>query len=75
MRVVWFIDQLSLACSLSLSPLCREQMELAESVGLVEHFKLYSQISLNNMHLFDKDGKIRRFECPLEIIDEFFPLR
>ncbi|ELR18016.1 DNA gyrase/topoisomerase IV, A subunit [Acanthamoeba castellanii str. Neff] len=53
----------------------KEQMELAESVGLVEHFKLYSQISLNNMHLFDKDGKIRRFECPLEIIDEFFPLR
>lgn len=50
-------------------------MELAESVGLVEHFKLYSQISLNNMHLFDKDGKIRRFGCPLEIIDEFFPLR
>jgi hypothetical protein len=50
-------------------------MELAESVGLVEHFKLYSQISINNMHLFDKDGRIQRFQCPLEIIEDFFPLR
>lgn len=50
-------------------------MELAERVGLVEHFKLYNHINLTNMHLFNKDGRIMRYESPLEIIDEFFPLR
>lgn len=50
-------------------------MEVAESVGMVEHFKLYNQVNLGNMHLFDKDGRIKKYADPLEIIDDFFPLR
>jgi len=38
-------------------------------------FWLTSSIKCTNMHLFDKDGKIRRYKTPEEVLKEFFHLR
>jgi len=43
--------------------------------GFEEYFKLTTPINLNNMHLFDPRGKIKRYESPLEVISEFYPVR
>jgi len=50
-------------------------MEDAVRSGLEEYFKLTTPINLNNMHLFDPRGKIKRYESPLEVISEFYPVR
>ncbi|XP_004499912.1 DNA topoisomerase 2 [Cicer arietinum] len=43
--------------------------------GLFKKFKLSSTISTSNMHLFDAEGKIKKFDTPEQILEEFFPLR
>ncbi|MED6185751.1 DNA topoisomerase 2 [Stylosanthes scabra] len=43
--------------------------------GLLKKFKLATSISTSNMHLFDADGKIKKFDNPEQILEEFFPLR
>ncbi|CAL5213936.1 unnamed protein product [Lathyrus oleraceus] len=43
--------------------------------GLFKKFKLTSTISTSNMHLFDAEGKIKKFETPEQILEEFYPLR
>ncbi len=42
---------------------------------LIEKFKLESTIHLNNMHLFDRNGILKKFYSPLEVIEEFYPVR
>ncbi|KAN0123255.1 DNA topoisomerase, type IIA-like domain containing protein [Russula decolorans] len=49
--------------------------EKAEAQGLTEFFKLTSKINTSNMICFDFDGKIRKYNSPEEIIDEFYPKR
>ncbi|KAI0266599.1 DNA topoisomerase [Russula aff. rugulosa BPL654] len=44
-----------------------------EEQGLTEFFKLTSKINTSNMICFDSDGKIRKYNSPEEIIDEFYP--
>ena len=55
--------------------LSSENLAKAESIGLEKVFKLKSSISTSNMVLFDPNGKIRRYESALEIIEEFAALR
>ncbi|KAI4333104.1 hypothetical protein L6164_017951 [Bauhinia variegata] len=43
--------------------------------GLMKKFKLTSTISTSNMHLFDQEGKIKKYDNPEQILEEFFPLR
>ncbi|QCD95617.1 DNA topoisomerase II [Vigna unguiculata] len=43
--------------------------------GLLKKFKLSTSLSTNNMHLFDAEGKIKKYDSPEEILEEFFPLR
>ncbi|MED6157403.1 DNA topoisomerase 2 [Stylosanthes scabra] len=43
--------------------------------GLLKKFKLTSTISTSNMHLFDADGKIKKYDSPEQVLEEFFPLR
>ncbi|RDX60756.1 DNA topoisomerase 2, partial [Mucuna pruriens] len=43
--------------------------------GLLKKFKLTSSISTSNMHLFDAEGKIKKYDNPEQILEEFFPLR
>lgn len=38
-------------------------------------FKLRSKLGKSNMHLFDAEGRIKKFDTPEEIIEEFYPLR
>lgn len=43
--------------------------------GLEGAFKLTNTLTLNNMHLFAPDGKIRRYETPLDIMREHYGVR
>ncbi|CAJ1958909.1 unnamed protein product [Sphenostylis stenocarpa] len=43
--------------------------------GLLKKFKLTTSLSTNNMHLFDAEGRIKKYDTPEEILAEFFPLR
>lgn len=42
---------------------------------LLKTLKLTGTISMTNIVLFDKDGKLRRYNGPDEIVDEFFGLK
>lgn len=44
-------------------------------MGLLKALKMTSNISVNNLVCFDKDGKIRKYESPEEILKEFYDLR
>lgn len=52
--------------------LTKEKMMIAEKVGFVEKFKLESLINATNMHLFDQQGRLRRYNSALDIIDDYF---
>ncbi|KAI9116615.1 hypothetical protein K1719_012273 [Acacia pycnantha] len=43
--------------------------------GLLKKLKLTGTISTSNMHLFDAEGKIKKYDTPEQILEEFFPLR
>ncbi|KAF9258616.1 DNA topoisomerase II [Marasmius fiardii PR-910] len=47
----------------------------AEEKGLIEYFKLTSKITTSNMICFDFDGKIRKYDSPEEMLEEFYPKR
>ncbi len=40
-----------------------------------KNMKLSKFISMNNMHLFDPSGHIRRYDSPSAILEEFYNLR
>ena len=44
--------------------LSEENMNIAKQEGLVKKFKLTTTIGTSNMHLFDSDGKIRKYDTP-----------
>lgn len=50
-------------------------MEKAEEQGLLEFFKLTTKINTSNMMCFDFEGKIKKYNSPEEVIEEFYPLR
>ena len=52
-----------------------KELEKAEQQGLLEYFKLTSKINTSNMMCFDFDGKIKKYETPEEILEEFYPVR
>ncbi|CAI7859235.1 unnamed protein product [Closterium sp. NIES-53] len=52
-----------------------EGMATAEAEGLIKRFKLTASVATSNMHLFDKDGRMRKYETPEEIIEEFYHIR
>jgi DNA topoisomerase II len=39
-------------------------VNIAKEEGLVKKFKLTTTIGTTNMHLFDSDGKIRKYDTP-----------
>jgi len=52
----------------------RESLKDIEN-RLIETFKLETYLSISNMHLFNKDGQIHRYESIDEIINEFVEVR
>ncbi|KAI4363914.1 hypothetical protein MLD38_020075 [Melastoma candidum] len=55
--------------------LTEENMVIARQEGLMKKFKLTSSISTSNMHLFDANGVIKKYDCPEQILEDFFHLR
>ncbi|KAI8393721.1 DNA topoisomerase [Radiomyces spectabilis] len=47
----------------------------AEDIGLLKVLKITSSISTNNIVCFDKDGKIKKYETPEQVLREFYDLR
>lgn len=52
-----------------------KELEKAETQGFLECFKLIGKINTGNMICFDAQGKIKKYELPEAIIEEFHPLR
>jgi DNA topoisomerase-2 len=52
-----------------------ELYELSQGKGINEAFKLIEKINTTNMHLFDCNGRIKKYEGPLEIIEEYAKVR
>ncbi|KAI4352120.1 hypothetical protein L6164_006401 [Bauhinia variegata] len=49
-------------------------IEVRMQEGVMKKFKLTSTISTGNMHLFDQEGKIKKYDNPEHILEEFFLL-
>ncbi|KAJ7151616.1 DNA topoisomerase II [Mycena filopes] len=52
-----------------------KQLEKAEAKGLIEFFKLTGKLTTSNMICFDFEGKIKKYNSPEEIIEDFYPVR
>ena len=52
-----------------------KELEKAEEQGLEEYFKLTSKVNTGNMMCFDFDGKIKKYNAPEEVIEDFYPIR
>jgi DNA topoisomerase-2 len=52
-----------------------KDVEKAEEQGLTEFFKLTNKLNTSNMICFDFEGKIKKYNSPEEIIEEFYPKR
>lgn len=52
-----------------------DKVALAEGRGLEKFFHLKSTISTTNMHLFDASGKLKKYESPKEILQDFAKVR
>ncbi|KAJ2525125.1 DNA topoisomerase 2 [Coemansia sp. RSA 2049] len=63
---------LTVDITLTLTP---DQMIKAEQEGLDKRFRLVSNINTTNMVCFDREGRLRRYTSPEEIIEDFYPLR
>ncbi|KAL8262386.1 hypothetical protein R6Q59_023735 [Mikania micrantha] len=52
-----------------------DQMNQAKQEGLLKKFKLTTTLSTSNMHLFDANGVIKKYDTPEQILEDFFHLR
>lgn len=52
-----------------------KELEVAEAKGLTEYFKLTTKITTSNMIAFDAEGRIKKYDSPEHIIEEFYSLR
>ena len=55
--------------------MAEKDLQKAEEQGLTEFFKLTTKLNTSNMMCFDFDGKIKKYNSPEEIIEEFYPRR
>lgn len=53
----------------------QKELEKAEAQGFIEYFKLTTKINTSNMICFDPDGKIKKYNSPEQMLEEFYPLR
>lgn len=52
-----------------------KEVEKVMEQGIIEYFKLSSKISTSNMMCFDAEGKIKKYDSPEAIIEEFYATR
>uniref|UniRef100_A0ACD5YS87 Uncharacterized protein n=1 Tax=Avena sativa TaxID=4498 RepID=A0ACD5YS87_AVESA len=55
--------------------LSEKNMNIAKQEGLEKKFKLTTTIGTTNMHLFDSNGKIRKYDTPEDVLQDFYKLR
>ncbi|KAH9611986.1 hypothetical protein KSS87_007148 [Heliosperma pusillum] len=55
--------------------LSKKNYNLARQEGLVKRFKLTTSLTTSNMHLFDEDNKIVKYDSPEQILEKFYHLR
>ncbi|KAK9683011.1 hypothetical protein RND81_10G112500 [Saponaria officinalis] len=55
--------------------LSKRNYNLALQEGLMKKFKLTTTLSTSNMHLFDEDNKIVKYDSPEQILETFYHLR
>lgn len=55
--------------------LLSEEMAKTYKIGLLERFKLISSISMSNMVAFDPMGRIKKYESPVEILQDYYYVR
>lgn len=53
----------------------KSQLHRIQSSGLETFFKLRKSLPTTNMHAFDDQHRIRKFESPQAIVDAYFPIR
>lgn len=46
-----------------------------EKDGLYGKFKLTGSLAISNMHLFDREGKILKYDSPLNVLETFYGIR
>ena len=51
------------------------QNAITQHGNLHKFFKLQKSMALTNMVLFDSNGCLKKYESPLEILSEFYPIR
>ncbi|XP_059652555.1 DNA topoisomerase 2-like [Cornus florida] len=52
-----------------------ENLSMAKHEGLLKKFKLTSTIKTSNMRLFNREGMIKKYDTPIQILEEFIPIR
>ncbi|EPS73185.1 hypothetical protein M569_01571, partial [Genlisea aurea] len=52
-----------------------ENLLAAKQENLLKKFKLTANICTTNMHLFDRNGAIKKYDTPEQILEEFFHIR
>jgi DNA topoisomerase II len=52
-----------------------DAIEAREKNGLIGKFKLSTSVATSNMHLFNEQGRIEKYDSPEDIIGSFFGLR
>lgn len=48
---------------------------LVDDQALQKRLKLETSLSTTNMHLFDINGQIKKYDSPAAVLGEFFPIR
>ncbi|GKD83571.1 DNA topoisomerase 2-like protein [Tanacetum coccineum] len=52
-----------------------DQMKTARQEGFLKKFKLTTTLSTSNMHLFEANGVIKKYDTPEQILEDLFHLR
>ncbi|XP_059629465.1 DNA topoisomerase 2-like isoform X2 [Cornus florida] len=52
-----------------------ENLSMAKHEGLLKKFKLTTTIKTSNMCLFNREGMIKKYDTPIQILEEFIPIR
>lgn len=55
--------------------LTEEEFKKTKEIGFYERFKLVSPVALTNLVCFDHRGKIRKYNDPREILQEYYDVR
>jgi DNA topoisomerase-2 len=53
----------------------QSELAKAEEQGFEEYFKLVYKFRTANMICFDFDGKIKKYDSPEHVLEEFYPRR